>query len=220
MGSKRKFRRHKVKLSQVGDAAAQGVAGIQHTFRRTDLVSAAISSDNETLSVEVLVPLDNGEIYASYEHEFDLEDPETPAEIRLATQQLAEATVRALNRRHMRGEYPCATCTSKCCGREFAQVRVTQKCIDTMRGAGLDVETTIDTYDMETWDGYVGQFAQVPYKGPGAEEGETCCPFLAADGCSIYDVRPLVCKEYSAWTCDIYEPDPAKLDGKVHLRVV
>jgi Fe-S-cluster containining protein len=60
---------------------------------------------------------------------------------------------------------------------------------------------------------------QKPRKISGKKE-DGACVFLRDDGCSIYEHRPDVCREYDAFTCDTFEEDHKKVEGKVKLRVL
>jgi Fe-S-cluster containining protein len=51
-------------------------------------------------------------------------------------------------------------------------------------------------------------------KGP-----DGACIFLGPDGCSVYERRPGVCRDFIAETCGMYVQDPAKVLGLITLRV-
>jgi len=160
----------------------------------------------------------DNEAFAEYSEVIDFDDEKVPAELAAAARQFADAMLRAVKQRvFTSGAYPCETCTSACCGRKFSQVRLTEHDIERLRGAGIDLEGKLDVYDTKSFTGYTAQMRLVPWFG---DEDEQACPFLEETGCSVYEHRPLVCREYSPWTCDIYEEDERKVDGTVHLRVV
>lgn len=194
----------------------------------TDIDEIRIDSDSDVI-VSVTIPVGNGEACASYEETFDLENDETPEYIKAAARGLAVAVTRALTERHLTsGELPCNTCSSKCC-RTFDSIRVTLEDVRRMEAGGdavlkaasWPIEKVGDAiefyYDDEhsaAWNGYVGQLMLED------RDGDPTCPFLGDSGCQIYEHRPLTCREFSAWTCGMWEEDPDKTDGKVKLKVV
>lgn len=187
----------------------------------TDVESVALDTEDHTVSVTMTIPVNHGENMADYTESFDVEEN---SKIGVAATALVKAIVEDIRNRARKipeTESICTTCTSKCCGREFGSVRVTQRDVERMKRGGVDVsEETIEFYAHELFSGYVGEFKQVPYKGPEAEEDEKCCPHLRRNGCSIYEHRPKICREYSSFTCDIYQEDPEKKDGKIRLAVI
>jgi Fe-S-cluster containining protein len=43
----------------------------------------------------------------------------------------------------------------------------------------------------------------VHWKNPKTKETELACAGLGKDGlCAIYEARPTICREFSAWNCD------------------
>lgn len=181
----------------------------------TDLDGISIDSDGE-LSVTVMLPVGNGEAQASYEESFDLDDEETPLHVREAAHALSVAVVRAvLERELVSGDLPCETCNSKCC-RTFESIRVTKADVERLEANGIRALDAVTFHPDETWNGYVGELKLED------RDGEPTCQFLGQDGtgCQIYGHRPLTCREFSAWTCGIWEEDPEKSGGKVRLKVV
>ena len=83
--------------------------------------------------------------------------------------------------------------------------------------AGLGTTDSVTLYAHVRWDGTVGELkkADIEFNG----ETHQACVHLRHNGCSIYEHRPRVCREYVAWTCEIHVEDQEKVDGKVHLRV-
>lgn len=186
----------------------------------SDIDSIELDAEDHTVTVSFSVPVNQGESMADYEESFEVEQSQRLGHAAAALAKAVIEEVRDHARSMNRSEPICVTCTSKCCGRSFESVRVTQQDVERMDKAGIDVsEKTISFYSHELFSGYVGEFVLVPYDGPGAIEDETCCPHLRRTGCSIYEHRPKICREYSSYTCDIYEEDPEKTDGKVHLAV-
>jgi Fe-S-cluster containining protein len=199
----------------------------------TDLDSIHLDAEANEIEVTLSVPVGDGEDFSTYEQTFDLEDDSTtPDTVRGAARVLAGALVRAIRERTMmQGELPCTTCSAPCCARAFDRVELTQQDVERMEAGGVDVsEDVIDHYAQESWTGHVGAFRRVDWFGDDSDEDEDgdedgegkeqCCPHLTPEGCGIYEHRPLVCREFSAWTCELYEEDPDKVDGKVRLRVV
>lgn len=187
----------------------------------TDIENVTLDAEDHTVSVNLTIPVNQGENTADYQEMFDVEDN---SRIGMAATSLAKAIVEEIRNRARKireSESICATCTSKCCGREFGSVRVTQHDVERMKNGNVDVsEKTIQFYSHELFSGYVGEFRQVPYTGPEAEEDEKCCPHLRRTGCSIYQHRPKICREYSSFTCDIYQEDVEKVKGKIRLSVI
>lgn len=198
----------------------------------TDISNITLDTVDDSLEVTMQIPVGDGEAFAEYEESFEVRDG--PAYVRQAAKALLDAVHRAVRERAMitDRDFPCATCTAACCGREFDAVRLTPEDIDRLHAAKLDVEDCVDMYDEVSWAGYGGELVQVPYspsrvdawdeENPEEDTSleETACIFLRKDGCSIYEHRPKVCREFSAWTCDIYEEDETKIEGNVHLRVL
>lgn len=183
------------------------------TVKLTDIERIELEVDEEELTVNVLVPIGNNDAYADYEEVFDLGEDESPAYVKRAARDLVAAAARAVQERELvKGEPMCTTCTGACC--RNSTIQLTQEDVDKMRTDGV-MEGVI-MLESPTVAGHVAQFAEVEaFDGHG-----TSCPNLKADGCSIYEHRPSICREYSPWVCSAYEEDPQKVDGKVRLRVV
>lgn len=219
-------KRERVNAGSVDDALVRSAAADTKGFdlrkvRMTDLGKIELDTAEETMVVTMHLPVGDGESFCDYDEVFDTDDGGVPDYVDRALQQFARAVVRMVGERHMvAGDLPCSTCTSACCGRQFQKLRLTDQDIERMEAAEIDCgHDVIEFYARESWSGYVGEFIQVPYEGPNASDGEECCPHLGRDGCQIYEHRPLICREYSAWTCDLHDEDPEKIDGKVHLKV-
>jgi Fe-S-cluster containining protein len=184
----------------------------------TDIGTIELDSGEHTVSATLQIPIGDNDAFAEYEETLDFDEDTTPAYLAASARQFSDAVLRAIKERvFTSGKNPCETCTGACCGRKFSAVRVTQEDVDRLTAAGHDCSEFIEFYDTQSFTGYVGQFKLVPWKD---DEDEQACPFLGDDGCQVYEERPLVCREYSPWTCDLYEEDPEKVDGKVRLRVV
>lgn len=184
----------------------------------TDFDTIELDSGEHTVTVSIQVPIGDNESFAEYSETLDFDDETTPGYLAAAAKQFGDAVLRAVKERVFTGgRNPCETCTGACCGRHFSQVRVTQADVDRLTARGIDVSEHVDFYDSQSFTGYVGQLQLVPWSH---DEEQTCCPWLSDRGCEVYEDRPLVCREFSPWTCDIYEEDPDKSDGKVRLRVV
>jgi Fe-S-cluster containining protein len=184
------------------------------TTRATDISSIELDCADNTITVTIQVPVGANDGYAEYEEVLDLDEEHVPGYVHHAALGIAEAILRAVRERVLsRREVPCATCTAACCGRQFTSVRVTKEDFDRLQSAGVDTGKHVCLWVYPSFGGYIGELVLVPYK----QTEEKACPFLQDNGCSIYAARPSICREYSAWTCDIYEEDPKKVDGKVKL---
>ncbi len=187
----------------------------------SDLDEITLDVTEEMVGISLNLPIGNNEAFAEYQEVLDLD--ETPDYLRSAAKAFANAAIRAVRERQMvRREVPCATCIGACCRR--SDIQVTGSDVARMEEAGIDVSAaTLLFYDTESLGGHVAEFVLVPASeafGADAPDDEMVCPHLRPDGCSIYEHRPTICREYSAWTCEVYEEDPKKREGVVSLRVV
>jgi len=186
----------------------------------TDIVSVKLDSSENHVAVELNLPVMGGEGYAAYEEVLDFDEQDIPGYLRDAARRMYEAVMRAVRERVFTDrDVPCATCTGNCCGRAFSAVRLTHDDIKRLEAGGIDIEEQVMFYDEMQFAGYAGEFRLIEYYG---DDDQLMCPNLTPEGCGIYEHRPLICREYSAWDCDIYEADPEKVDGKVKhkLKVV
>ena len=215
--SRRKAQALKFKRSMEQQAAP--VRGFDlRRIEATDIDTIELDAGEHTVTVSIQVPMGDNEAFAEYEEILDFDDETTPGYLAAAAKQFGDAVLRAVKERvFTSGRNPCETCTGACCGRQFSQVRVTQADVDRLTARGLDVSEHIDFYESQSFTGYVGQLRLVPWP---PDEEQTACPFLGEDGCAVYQDRPLVCREFSPWTCEFYEEDPEKTEGNVQLRVV
>jgi len=184
----------------------------------TDIEEVTLSLVDNAMSVLVQIPIGDNESYAPYTEEIDFDDG-VPDYLEHAARTMAAAALRAVKERlAVSGELPCKTCTGACCGRAVEALRLTREDLDRLEAAGLTVEQfkeAVELYETEQFSGHVGELKLV--ESPDGE-GMQCC-LLEPHGCRIYEHRPMVCREFSAWDCDIFDPDPAKLDGLVQLGV-
>jgi len=186
----------------------------------TDIESITLDAEDDIVTISLVLPVGNGENVAEYEESFEVEGYSQLSNAATALARVLIDMLRARPDDLASREPPCATCTGNCCGRHFGAVRLTAHDVHRMRDAGIDVSSeTVKFYKTEIFSGHVGEFRLVEYDGPDATDDEECCPHLTRDGCSIYEHRPLVCREYSAWTCDIYAEDEEKI-AKKRLPVV
>jgi Fe-S-cluster containining protein len=183
-------------------------------LRLTDIESISLDPADDLVTVSFLVPVGEGEAMAEFDLSFEVAEHPTLSTAALA---LARALLDCV-KLPQPDEYPCATCTGACCGRHFTAVRVTKEDLGRLPGT-----EHVRMYSSEVFSGYVGELIQVPYEGPDASEEELCCPYLTREGCSIYERRPTVCRDYSAWTCDLHVEDPEKVaatSGKRKLPIL
>ena len=100
---------------------------------------------------------------------------------------------------------PCATCSSTCCRLPFP-LTVTDADIERLGPLAVHVLPL----DQPT-GAFVGQ---LPKQADGA------CIFLRDDGCTVHEVKPEVCRKFDPYDCGMFEPDPAKEQGRLRLRVL
>jgi Fe-S-cluster containining protein len=185
----------------------------------TDISEVKLDSSTNQCSVQIQVPINGGEAYALYEEVLDFDEHEIPGYLLDASRRMYEAALRAVRERvYTQREVPCATCTGNCCGRNFVSVRLTAADIERLQEV-VDIGKQVVMYEQSDFSGYVGEFQLVPWYG---DEEQAACPNLTPEGCSIYEHRPLICREFSCWDCEIYEEDPDKVAGKIKhkLKVV
>jgi Fe-S-cluster containining protein len=110
---------------------------------------------------------------------------------------LVQTAVR--NRAVESGEMPCATCTGACC--RSWDVLLTPE--DHDRLLAHDLGKLADLFQTSDIAGNVGRMEKVHWKNPKTKETELACAGLGKDGlCAIYEARPTICREFSAWNCD------------------
>ena len=180
--------------------------------RLTDIDSITLDMAENTVTIDVEIPVGDRVGYGVYEEQIDF-DEGAPGYLEDAARNMARAALRALQegaaRQH---ELPCATCTAACCGKAVTQIRLTHADIECMEAAGIPIEGAVRLYETQTFSGHVGEFELVKDE---EDEDETRCPHLRAWGCAIYEDRPLICREFSPWQCDLREEDPVKVEGKI-----
>lgn len=202
------------------------------TVSKADISSISLDSDSNELTVVFDVTVgERGEV-AEYTEVLDMD--ETTPRLRAAASEFTEALVQTLRAvAESTEDVKCLTCTGSCCY-SFDSIRVTRADVERMVAGGLVIENHVDLYDgidegHEDWSGNVGRMKervvspQISKKANVA--GQTGCVNLTPQGCSIYEHRPTVCREFSPYTCDeTYEEDQRKVqqrkNGKMTLRVV
>lgn len=201
-----------------------GFAKSSHHFNEltlTDIESITLENAEDSLTIKVLLPLDDGS-FSEYEETIPFDDF-APNGLHEIAKRFSVASLAALKARASKDRpVPCTTCMGACCYK-YDEVRLSDRDIANLQEALGEQEAFkgIKLYKTgERWTGYVGALKKAPREIAG-QRIESACYYLRSDGCSIYEHRPAVCREYSAWTCgDTYEADPKKVAGKVRLRVI
>lgn len=123
----------------------------------------------------------------------------------------------AVNNRSVEtGELPCATCTGACC-REW-DVFLNVEDVERLGVAGL--EAYVDDLPVVDPNGHIARMRKIKAVNPGTGEKEKGCIALGKDGlCTIYDARPTICREFSAWNCDQKE-EWVDVPKKRRLKVI
>lgn len=205
-----------------GKTLAEVFGGEEHALSKvklSDIDSITLENGDDTLTIKVMLPVDDG-TFSEYEETIEL-DEFAPEGLHWLARKFSEASLRALKERTMKkAPMPCKTCTGACCYK-YDEVRLTDEDVVKLSLLGKRGQDGYHLYSTgPRWTGYVGALNKKPLVLNG-QKIETACHFLRKDGCSIYEHRPTVCREYSPWTCgDTYEADPAKVGGKVRLRVL
>lgn len=223
---KRKLARAQAKQRWAAKHASLPAGGEGRGFDLTEALLSDLDEINlditeELVGISLNIPIGNNEAFAEYQEVIDLDD--APDYLRFAAKAFTNAALQAVRERQMlRREVPCSTCTGACC--RNSDIQVTGSDVERMDAAGIDVtEETLLYYKSESLGGHVAEFVMVPVSvhfGGSGPEDDVVCPHLRPDGCSIYEHRPTICREYSAWTCEAYDADPQKREGHVALRVV
>jgi len=215
--------RKAAKASEKTLAEVFGFAKSSHNLNEltlTDIESITLENAEDSLTIKVLLPLDDGS-FSEYEETIPFDDF-APNGLHEIARRFSVASLAALKARASKDRpVPCTTCMGACCYK-YDEVRLSSADVASLQESlGEDAYKGIQLYSTgERWTGYVGALKKAPRK-IGDQVIETACYYLRSDGCSIYEHRPTVCREYSAWTCgDTYEADPKKVAGKVRLRVV
>lgn len=202
------------------------------TVAKSDLSSVTLDSDANELSATFDLAVGKRGEVAEYTEVISMAD--APEHLRVAASRFTDALMLAIREQaESNEEVRCTTCSGACCF-AFDEVRVTQFDVDRMVEAGLAVEKHV-VFDpalqpgAADWNGFVGAMKEVPITAhiskSALELGLTGCVNLTPQGCSIYEHRPTVCREFSSYTCgDTYEEDQKKVsarkNGKTTLRVV
>lgn len=200
-------------------APAEGLRGFDlTTVKATDIDGVEYDVEEKVISITYTLPTGRGEDFCEFVDTFSLgHDGDAPGYLVGAMRTLNTALLRAtMERAKYDGEMPCVTCKGMCCV-AFDEIEVNEHDYERLREAGINLEDTVALYEQTSPTGHVGTLIKIPwYK----DDTKTACVNLTPDGCCIYEVRPLICREYSPWTCDIHEPDEDKTSGKHKLRVV
>lgn len=188
-------------------------------LKTTDIASITLDYQDDVVTTKVFVPVGvEGEL-AEYEESFGEDD--LPSDVRAIALQLGVSLLEHMKKRTIvSGEVKCKTCRGACCY-TYDAVHLTPEDIkELLKWTKKPREAFVDQLKKPTIAGHVGTLKKRPKVISGKKEAGACV-FLESTGCSIYEHRPTVCREYSAWTCeDVYEADKAKIGGKVRLRVL
>lgn len=205
--------------------------------RLDDIHEVSLDLGTGTMSVQVALAVggDHQDSFATYQEVIDLDDEELEPYLTHALKAFLRAGQRYIVERAGARVIPCETCIGACCGMAFDTIALYPEDISVLQSIDPDWQSKVTLYDSEKYDGSTGRITLLePEDDEPDDEDEdapdvddvwlgahrTRCPYLAPNGCSIYEKRPRVCREFSAMDCDVHEEDQAKVDGKVHLRVV
>lgn len=117
--------------------------------------------------------------------------------------------------RNEAGDKNCGTCRGTCCTSRWGEFGITLTQEDVQRLADHLGVTPIQVsfkYLSSNPSANDEQFAFEYRDEPKATSGK-CCPFLSIDDkglgrCTVYEARPRVCREFTAYGCTIYEKLP------------
>lgn len=188
-------------------------------LRVSDLGVVEIDFQDDSVTAKAHVSVGpNGEL-AEFEEVFNEKD--MPPRVRHAVALLGVAIADALKTSKRRtGPVPCTTCRGACCY-AYDAVDLTDEDIHRIGTATKKPASSFaEMRKQPTISGFTATLKKTPRTISGELETGACI-FLRSSGCSIYEHRPQICREYDAWTCgDTYEADDKKLAGKVRLRVL
>jgi Fe-S-cluster containining protein len=198
----------------------------------------SFSYEKDKLIVTYSKPESGGTL--SYTEEFVWGPDYPPLWLKEAASTFVDAITEAVQQRvALTQEVPCGRCTGACCRNWEGGIRVAHEDVERMQEAGIDPRECVELWDGAEWftqgmhfvdepvyyiadsaasiDGSIGMMKMVPWKGLTKEE--TACINLREDGCSIYEHRPEVCRQFSGFGCTMVEEDPRKKEGLIQLRV-
>ncbi len=188
-------------------------------LKTTDIATITLDYQDDIVTTKVFVPVGvEGEL-AEYEESFGEDD--LPSDVRAIALQLGKSLLEHMKKRTIvSGEVRCKTCRGACCY-TYDAVHLTPEDIrELTKWSKIAVKNSISPLDKPTIAGHVAVLKKKKKLISGKME-DGACVYLESTGCSIYEHRPTVCREYSAWTCeDTYEADRTKIGGKVKLRVI
>ncbi len=188
-------------------------------LRVSDLGEVTVDFQDDCVTAKAHITVGpNGEL-AEFEEVFNEKD--MPPRVRHAVRALGLAVADAIKTSARRsGPVPCTTCRGACCY-AYDSVDLTDEDVSRIKKAtGKDADSFSVPRTWPTISGFTAMLMKEPRKISGKVETGACI-FLKSTGCSIYEHRPQICREYDAWTCgDTYEEDDKKVDGKVRLRVL
>jgi Fe-S-cluster containining protein len=214
---------------------AETKGDVEMELRQRDIESIEYKADE--LTVTFSVPHEGGTLRYTEVFHWSAEYP--PQWFKDATATWFEEVHRAVTERvYEAQEVPCGRCTGACCRNWGGGIRVTDDDVARLESGGIDPRASVDLWDGAQWfpielgsrlhgitpfkpsiDESIGMMKMVPWKGLDPKKEETACVHLRDTGCSIYEFRPQVCRDYTARGCTMVEEDPRKVKGLIQLGV-
>lgn len=212
----------------------------------TDIAEVTLNSTDDTALVNIQFKV--GDELVEWEELIEF-GKDTPEYLKDASLNFCKALLKVINEKsHRPKENACETCTGACChdGTGMGIARVTLDDVNRLQAAlgPAWVDENVVPYGDGgggelSWTGHVGYMKRVK-NGSGRAEGEEkilapkmknleptveICVALRENGCSVYEHRPQVCRDFSNLGCsEWYQEDPKKITlkkaGKTVLRVV
>jgi Fe-S-cluster containining protein len=185
--------------------------------------------EEDTLTVTFNIPHEYGT--HEYRESFTWSRDYPPSFLKDAASEFMKILTTAVNERvASKQKVPCETCTSHCC-RYYDTIRILPMDVNRFIQAGISPRDTMVLWDDLPWpeilnqeainsfpksmDGTIGYMKKVPWY---RDKKQSACSLVDDKGCTVYENRPQICREYPAFGCDIHDPDDKKIKGLVKLR--